>query len=86
MHKKIKIFLSLFSICRLLLFLIFISCKTPGLNHRDNSGFVQIFENKTLNGWKGDPPYWREEYGNNHYPVQNNENTEEQLWHIVDKK
>lgn len=64
MQKKIKIFLGLFSICSLLLFLILIGCKTSGLNHRDKSGFVQIFDGKTLNGWEGDPTYWRVENGN----------------------
>lgn len=64
MHKKIKTFLGLFSICSLLLFLILIGCKTSGLNHRDKSGFVQIFDGKTLNGWEGDPTYWRVENGN----------------------
>lgn len=27
-------------------------------------GFVQIFDGKTLNGWDGDPTYWRVENGN----------------------
>lgn len=26
-------------------------------------GFVQIFDGKTLNGWEGDPTYWRAENG-----------------------
>ncbi|RYF68390.1 MAG: DUF1080 domain-containing protein, partial [Cytophagaceae bacterium] len=26
-------------------------------------GFVQIFDGKTLNGWEGDPTYWRVENG-----------------------
>ena len=29
-----------------------------------NDGFVQIFDGKTLNGWDGDPVYWRVENGN----------------------
>ncbi|GAB2578650.1 3-keto-disaccharide hydrolase [Spirosoma areae] len=29
-----------------------------------NDGFVQIFDGKTLNGWEGDPTYWRVENGN----------------------
>ena len=29
----------------------------------DESGFVQIFDGKTLNGWAGDPQYWRVENG-----------------------
>jgi len=63
MHKKIKVFLALFSICSLLLFLTLISCQTHKLNHRNNSGFVKIFDGKTLNGWEGDPAYWRVENG-----------------------
>ena len=29
----------------------------------DESGFVQIFDGKTLNGWEGDTNYWRVEHG-----------------------
>lgn len=29
----------------------------------DESGFVQIFDGKTLAGWEGDPQYWRVENG-----------------------
>ena len=29
----------------------------------DESGFVQIFDGKTLSGWQGDPQYWRVEDG-----------------------
>lgn len=29
----------------------------------DESGFVSIFDGKTLNGWDGDPQYWRVENG-----------------------
>lgn len=64
MQTKFKAFLGVFSICSLLLFLILISCKTSGLNHGNESGFVQIFDGKTLNGWEGDPVYWRVENGN----------------------
>lgn len=63
MHNKFKAFLGFFSICSLLLFLILISCKTSGLKQNRN-GFVQIFDGKTLNGWEGDPAYWRVENGN----------------------
>lgn len=64
MHKKIKTFLGLFSICSPLLFLILISCKTSGLNHTGKSGFVPIFNGKNLDGWEGDQTYWRVENGN----------------------
>ena len=30
---------------------------------KSNDGFVSIFDGKTLNGWKGDPTYWRVEDG-----------------------
>ncbi len=30
----------------------------------EGDGFVQIFDGKTLEGWKGDPTYWRVENGN----------------------
>jgi hypothetical protein len=29
----------------------------------DNAGFVPIFDGKTLNGWDGDPTFWRAEDG-----------------------
>src|SRR5688572_31344042 len=29
----------------------------------DTAGFEQIFDGKTLNGWEGDPKYWRVENG-----------------------
>lgn len=29
-----------------------------------NDGFVSIFDGSTLNGWEGDPTYWRVEAGN----------------------
>ena len=34
---------------------------TPGTN--DETGFERIFDGKTLNGWEGDPKYWRVESG-----------------------
>jgi len=33
----------------------------PGMD--DNTGFVPIFDGKTLSGWDGDPRYWRVEDG-----------------------
>src|SRR3974390_1861789 len=33
----------------------------PGTN--DEAGFNLIFDGKTLNGWEGDPKYWRVENG-----------------------
>ncbi len=34
---------------------------TPATN--DTAGFELIFDGKTLNGWEGDPKYWRVENG-----------------------
>jgi len=31
---------------------------------KHKSGFVKIFDGKTLTGWEGDPTYWRVENGN----------------------
>lgn len=39
------------------------SCKAQGKSSQKASGFVQIFDGKTLNGWEGDPTYWRVENG-----------------------
>jgi hypothetical protein len=39
-------------------------CKSPGENKISDNGFVEIFDGKTLNGWEGDPTYWRVENGN----------------------
>lgn len=64
MNKKIKISLGLFSICSLLLFISLVSCKTQSLNQQNKSGFVKIFDGKTLKGWEGDPAYWKVENGN----------------------
>src|SRR5438270_13437844 len=35
----------------------------PTYEPDDNSGFVPIFDGKTLNGWDGDPTFWRVENG-----------------------
>lgn len=39
-------------------------CKVSGQSRQKTKGFVQIFDGKTLNGWEGDPTYWRIENGN----------------------
>ena len=56
--------LNLFAVCSLLLFLIFSSCKTSKSIHPDENGFVQIFNERNLEGWEGDPTYWKVENGN----------------------
>jgi hypothetical protein len=35
----------------------------PPTQPDDNTGFVSIFDGKSLNGWDGDPRYWRVENG-----------------------
>jgi hypothetical protein len=35
----------------------------PQTEPDDNAGFTAIFDGKTLNGWDGDPRYWRVENG-----------------------
>ncbi len=44
--------------------LITSSCRVSGKMHQEKDGFVKIFDGKTLNGWEGDPKYWRVENGN----------------------
>ncbi len=39
------------------------SCTSQEKNKKSNNGFVKIFDGKTLNGWVGDPTYWRVENG-----------------------
>lgn len=39
------------------------ACLGQGKNNKPG-GFVRIFDGKTLNGWQGDPTYWRVENGN----------------------
>ena len=44
--------------------LIIGSCKAQEANGKSDDGFIPIFDGKSLNGWKGDPNYWRVENGN----------------------
>lgn len=41
-----------------------IGCKTTAQSKGSKKGFVKIFDGKSLNGWEGDPKYWRVENGN----------------------
>ena len=64
-----KTLFKFFSVCIMMgvLFpgvLITSSCKVSGKIHKNQDGFVNIFDGKTLNGWEGDPLYWRVENGN----------------------
>lgn len=60
LHLSVRLFL----LCGLFLYVIFSSYTTPDLTSPDEDGFVQIFDGKTLDGWEGDPTYWRVENGN----------------------
>lgn len=40
------------------------SCKVASTNQSSEKGFKSIFDGKTLDGWEGDPVYWRVENGN----------------------
>ncbi len=63
MHKC-KIFSYALPVALGLLLLSFAGCSSSSKNKKDSTGFVSIFDGKTLNGWKGDPTYWRVENGN----------------------
>ena len=49
------------SIALLSLVIITAGCKTTA---QSKTGFVKIFDGKTLKGWEGDTAYWRVENGN----------------------
>lgn len=63
MFSRYNKYFGLSSIYILLLFLIFNSCKTSSSTHFNNNDFVQIFNGKDLDGWLGDPTYWKVENG-----------------------
>jgi hypothetical protein len=43
---------------------LFFTGYSYGQDSTDASGFVQIFDGRSLDGWEGDPTYWRVENGN----------------------
>jgi hypothetical protein len=45
------------------LFVILAGYKMVDITETKQKGFVQMFDGKTLNGWEGDPAYWRVENG-----------------------
>lgn len=47
----------------LAVFLATVSFTSCVSQKKGEKGFVKIFDGKTLNGWKGDPTYWRVEDG-----------------------
>lgn len=51
---------------KLFLALLFLSICTEGVaqkSNKKNKGYTQIFNGKNLDGWEGDPVYWRVENG-----------------------
>jgi len=64
MYKKINSFQGYLILAFLPLFIILAGYKMADNNGPRQKGFVQIFDGKTLNGWEGDPAYWRVENGN----------------------
>lgn len=64
MYKKINTIPGLLILGFLPLFLIIAGYKIADINEHNQKGFLSIFDGKTLNGWEGDPVYWRVENGN----------------------
>jgi hypothetical protein len=63
--KELRSLAQLFSLFGILTVLIsFSSCKSSNRDNLSADGFKQIFDGKTLDGWEGDPTYWRVENGN----------------------
>ena len=52
------------ALCGISLILFLSSYHSLQNGDRSKDGFVQIFNGKTLDGWEGDPTYWRVENGN----------------------
>lgn len=53
-----------FQLGLLLVVLVVVSCKISTTGQSKKDGFKPIFDGKTLEGWDGDPTYWRVENGN----------------------
>lgn len=54
----------IFFACGFFLLFTLNGCRTSKMSASpDEKGFVQIFDGKTLDGWKGDPVYWKVEDG-----------------------
>lgn len=63
MYRKINSIQKYLMLGFLPLFIILAGYKMADPNEIKQKGFVQIFDGKTLNGWEGDPAYWRVENG-----------------------
>ena len=59
-----KISSPLFAMSLLVASFMACSCSSTAQSHTSKKGFVTIFDGKTLNGWEGDPTYWKAENGN----------------------
>ncbi|GHB57285.1 hypothetical protein GCM10007390_08380 [Persicitalea jodogahamensis] len=63
MEKYKKVNLSAVVLALLVTGMGFSSCVGQKKGDKSEKGFVKIFDGKTLDGWKGDPTYWRVEDG-----------------------
>ena len=63
MNYRTKIIGLIFSICLTGIFFLFTNFHTKR-DQTDKQGFIEIFNGKNLNGWEGDPSYWKVENGN----------------------
>lgn len=52
-----------FHMLSLLFMMMIASCSGTKQAGNNEKGYVNIFDGKTLNGWQGDPKYWRVEDG-----------------------
>ena len=64
MYKKNNTIPGFLTMGLLSLLLVLAGYKMADTNEFKQKGFVQIFDGKSLNGWEGDPVYWRVENGN----------------------
>jgi len=63
MYKKFNSIRGYFIVGFIPVFMILSAYKMINANLIKQQGFVEIFDGKTLNGWEGDPAYWRVENG-----------------------
>ena len=64
MYKKNNTIPGFLTMGLLSLLLVLAGYKMADTSEFKQKGFVQIFDGKSLNGWEGDPVYWRVENGN----------------------
>lgn len=64
MYKKTKPIREYLVLSILLLCLVLTGYKMPDTDGSKQNDWTPIFDGKTLNGWEGDPTYWRVEKGN----------------------